>query len=219
MVTTNHVINYKDVSKSLTNILDVELSSGRKVLWLISGGSSLPIAAEVYMHMLSYSRENIFITFVDDKFGDKITNERAFCQLLGKAGRDCKISIVDANLTFQENVSNFNNLIVDKLQWADFCIGQFGLGEKFHTGGIWPFSRATSTRSVVCGYEREGVKHITVTPTLIKQLDVAFINSLGANKRELVEHFLSSEASIRAEPTQSLKRAKQCVLYSDVLPN
>lgn len=106
----------------------------------------------------------------------------------------------------------------EEFENADFRIGQFGIGEGYHTGGIMAHTIASKCFDrLVCSYEFSEERKITVTPGLISKLDVAFVNSLGEQKRDLVQHFCISNELIDDEPTQALKTAQRTLLFSDVL--
>jgi 6-phosphogluconolactonase/glucosamine-6-phosphate isomerase/deaminase len=109
-------------------------------------------------------------------------------------------------------------LLAKRLEWAQVAIGQFGIGADYHTGGILPDSPAArETEKLAITYEQDGSKKITITPATIKRLNLAFINSMGESKRNIIQHFRESQAAVQDEPAQALKSAKRTYLYSDVL--
>lgn len=220
-MTLQPCISLDQVAEVLSGLIATELQAGRKVLWLVSGGSSLPVAARV-MDMLNGKRlENLYITLVDDKFlapDDPASNASQFTALGFEPGAVQYWPILTGG-SLEATTAQFEVLLEKLLAEVDVTIGQFGLGEGYHTGGILAHSPAAHEQSrLACGYEQDGIGHITVTPALIGRLDVAFINSMGEGKRPLVAHFLESEATVDDEPTQALKTARQVVVVSDVLP-
>ncbi|HZM63507.1 MAG TPA: 6-phosphogluconolactonase [Candidatus Saccharimonadales bacterium] len=219
MITSRSVKNQKEIVEALANLLIGTLKNGKRLLWFVSGGSSIPVAVEVSHKLIGNNLSNLFITLVDDKFGLPAA-ETNFGQLQseGFASSNATMhNILQPSSSLKQTGERFDKLLKERLAWADIAIGQFGLGEGYHTGGIMAGSPAARARKLAIGYEYQGQGKVTVTPVLIKRLDVAFINSMGEGKRPLVRHFLQSTASVTAEPTQSLKTTKQTFLYSDVL--
>jgi 6-phosphogluconolactonase/glucosamine-6-phosphate isomerase/deaminase len=231
-VRTVAVQTMDDVADGLITLLTEPLAAGQKVLWLISGGSSIPVAATVSQQLgrQGVNTEGLFVTLVDDLY-DPAHSAATNWQKLQDAGFEpgqatmqgilpLKREALTATDTAPDTIAaQFNRLLEDRLAWADVSIGQFGLGDGFHTGGVLAGSPAArEAERLAIAYKHDGVHKITVTPALIGRLDTALVNSMGEGKRPLVKHFLTSTKDIVAEPTQGLKSAKQTYLYSDVLP-
>lgn len=216
------VTQVDEVSTALFQLIEQPLAEGKKVLWLISGGSSLPIAAVVARRLQNSDTANLYVTLVDDKVTPEAINGSNWQRLLDLGFDVTKITaagIVQPNMPLEAMTSAFNALLNIRLDWADVSIGQFGIGADYHTGGMLPGSPAAQeNEQLAIGYEYAGEGKLTITPAVIKRLDIAFINSLGESKREVVDHFLSSVADLVVEPAQGLKLAKETYLYSDVLP-
>lgn len=147
---------------------------------------------------------------------DKPSNWKQL-QALGFAVPGATIcQLLQADASESASAERYDAVLTDWLKAVDLSIGQFGIGEGYHTGGILPHSpAATENTKLVVSYEQDMLRRVTVTPKLISRLDVAFINSFGASKKSLVEHFLHSSATITAEPTQALKTAATTRLYTD----
>jgi len=214
------VKSHNEVCAALANLISKQLKNGKKVVWFVSGGSSISIASLALGMIDSKEINNLFVTLVDDKFGVELsqTNGQQFMHLLTGLHSQQFQGIVDLGKDLDIVTDEFLELVTNKMEWADITIGQFGIGEGFHTGGILANSPAVHSDDLVCSYSEYNNTRITITPKLIKQLNYAFVNSMGEGKRVLVAHFIKSQALIEAEPTQALKEAKNCLLYSDVLP-
>lgn len=217
---TNVVLGVSDVVDNLSSLLNAHLIIGKKVFWLISGGSSIPIAVQVSKTISPAFYPQLWTMLVDEiiNIQESETNGERLLRA-GFATGIPFIKIYEKGLALEEMVLHFGAAIAEKIGWADVSVGQFGIGDGFHTGGIMPRSIAAETHNkLAIAYEHEEAKKITVTPGLVEKLDIVFINSLGETKRELVRHFLNSKENIYDEPTQALKLAKHCYLASDVLP-
>ncbi len=210
----------KDTPRLLAAELNAALGNGRKVFWLVSGGSSLPVAVAA-LKLLRFNANQLVITLVDDKFlpPESTDSNAAKLQRLDFEPGAASYQPILCGKGLEQTTKLFAEYLHERLVWADFALGQFGLGESFHTGGILPHSPAAKAlQELACGYMQDGIGHITVTPGLIQKLDIAFVNSTGEAKRPLVEHFLKSTAQAVEEPTQALKLAQRVILVSDVLP-
>lgn len=175
----------------------------------------MPVAVDV-MKLLGRPA-NLRVALVDD-YRPAVTASGKNWQQLDTANFPIE-TILQENVSLESCGKRYEDNLNSALAWADFTIGQFGLGAGFHTGGIQPNSSAAhEMQKLAVSYARDEIEHLTITPALISKLDVVFINSTGEAKRPLVEHFLSSQASIYEEPTQALKTAAKTILCSDVLP-
>ena len=205
------------VSSDLAKLINEHLAKAQKVLWLISGGSSIPIAVNT-ARLIENSDNRLFITLVDDIYSAVETDTNWY--KLQEQGFSLKSKPIlwGGRMSSEKTGEDFNQRLLKYLQEVDFSIGQFGIGEGYHTGGIQPGSvAAKTTNKLAVGYLDGETARVTITPELISRLDIVFINSLGEAKKALIEHFLSSTAAIEKEPTQALKTAKEVYLYSDVM--
>ncbi len=206
------------VAAALAKNIQRHLTVGKKVLWFVSGGSSLPIAHSV-INILDSSFGELFITLVDDVYGaNSNSNWSKFLKLGFDPEKISCAGILQDGLSPAETTKAFEELVEERMAWADIAFGQFGIGEGYHTGGIQPGSVASREHQRLALSYRDGeITRVTITPGLIEKLDEVYINSFGVAKKVLVEHFIDSNASIESEPTQALKHAKLTYLYTDAV--
>ncbi len=206
----------EQASLAIAQLINEHMAQNEKILWLISGGSSIPIATQA-ARLIQNSDNLLLTTLVDDIYGvDEVDTN--WHKLRAQGSRLNAEPILQLNKSLEETGEHFSNKLGDYLKEVDFAIGQFGIGDGYHTGGIQPGSVATApTDELAIGYRDGKTARVTVTPALISCLDVAFVNSFGRAKLELVRHFLKSNASVVDEPTQALKQAKNTYLYTDVI--
>lgn len=217
------VASTDEVAAGLMDAIRPRLRNGGKLLWLISGGSSIPVAVMVSKRLADETTDTtgLFATLVDDIYDTPDDEGHNWHRLMQEGfimPQGGGIGIARASQQLKRDTAAFDQLLQQKLAWADSTIGQFGIGDDFHTGGIAPQSIAAREHDrLAVGYAYNGQEKITITPGLIARLDVAFVNSLGEAKRPLVAHFLVSEVSPEIEPVQNLKTAHKTYLYSDVI--
>ena len=210
------VLNTDEIGEAIAQHINTAISNGKKVLWLISGGSSIPVAVAAAKALGSVDQDLLRIGLVDEKFTaeENLSNGAQ----LTEAGFTIDFSpIILPNVDLDKCGSEYETYIKDSLGWADMSIGQFGIGNGYHTGGIVAGSPAITDEAYVTDYSMNDERHITLTTRVIEELDIAIINSTGEAKRSLVAHFIESDVPIEKEPTQALKRARRTILYSDVL--
>ncbi len=192
----------------LATYLIQEIDRNQNVVWFISGGSSIPIAQMAIQSIVFQRLSKIKIVIVDEKF--KRSNQ----------ARTNWSQLVKGNTYLQQTVKPILHAkltIEECLEWADYAIGQFGIGEGYYTGGIQSGSVAVTNRALAAYYQHGDFKHITVTTKLISILDLVFINSFGESKIELVVHFTNSQANVHDEPTQALKSARKSIIATDTI--
>ncbi len=199
-----------------------ELNSGKKVLWLIPGGSNISISARAFEMIRNKVTPEILkrlsVILTDERYvpvGHKDSNWQQFI----KAGFnfDAIRSVpVLKNLTLEETVSEYERNFKLLSDEADIVIGQFGIGSDSHIAGALPGSPAIETDKTVVAYEAPQFTRITLTlPALKNNTDVAFGCVFGVAKRDAVHDLETQETSLDKAPAQILKSIKDSYLISD----
>ncbi len=96
------------------------------------------------------------------------------------------IPVLDGS-SLNDTVARFGYEVEKAVKSADDIVGQFGIGSDGHIAGILPHSSAVSETSSTCGYESGTFTRITLTPPILKQIDVAYSFVSGASKKAAVE--------------------------------
>lgn len=101
-----------------------------------------------------------------------------------------------------------------------YQIGVFGIGEDGHTAGLLPGYKSSWDGETCCyvGYENSGSfkKRITLTPSSIKKMDVAFILASGKKKKKVLKKLKSSrKANTDAFPALVLLDIPQIEVFTD----
>ncbi len=194
----------------------------KSILWMISGGSSIPIAIAAAHTICGQGwHKNVQAYLVDDKLAplaDTGVNYQALVDGGFPLG-NIPLKPIEYHGDVEKDAARYHRVLSQAISEADIVVGQFGIGAGYHTGGILPGSEAAREDvKLVVGYIKDDVTSITITPVFIRRMDVVFINSFGEGKRKMVAHFLGSDAIVEQEPTQVLKEAVSTVIASDVLP-
>ena len=188
----------------------------KKILFLVPGGSALPIARTVLAKLPSAVRMNIAITLTDERYGAIGHKDENWNQLVDGIELSSYAEALPVNTgaeldtTEQNYAKNLERLV----EWADQVIGLFGMGADGHTAGILPQSAATAATSYACAYSAEPFVRITTTPLFFKHLDTAVLYAVGEDKQPMIDA-LSRDVSYVVMPAQLLKEARHFIVFND----
>lgn len=215
-------IKIKDQSEAgemLAKKIGEYLGHGKKVLWLLSGGSNIILEVEV-LNILKKAfgdnlKENLAVTLIDERYGKVGHDDSNWIQLL-QNGFD--ISAVRAlpvlcGLEPKETVIEFGKNYRDLEAWADIIIGQFGIGSDGHTAGVLPNTVGVTAPGTACFYDGGQYQRITLTLKTIRNIDEAYTFAYGESKKEIVEKLKNEELSLEEMPAQILKEIPESYLY------
>jgi 6-phosphogluconolactonase/glucosamine-6-phosphate isomerase/deaminase len=206
------------VVEYLSRVISGQLSAGKRVLWLVAGGSSMPVAVAVSKALKSsgVSLEKLVMTLTDERYGD-VGHADSNWQQLKELDFDLPRATLQPVLTGKEmdaTVADFVSLLETEFQKADYCIALFGIGPDGHTAGILPHSPAVAEPKSACGYDAGAYKRVTMTPNAIARLDEAVVYAIGEPKWPVLEA-LETDLSLDDQPAQALKQVPKCTIFTD----
>lgn len=197
------------------------LQSKPAVLWLVSGGSNIPIQHAI-MEMVpdSLSRKLVIVP-VDERFGPfghKDSNSRQ----MRDAGFDPKhaewIDPLDYGLSLAETVRLFNDTLSRKIADGAYIVGTFGVGADGHTAGILPYSPALHSSEIAVGYNAPDYTRITIcADSIASHCDEAYISAFGENKKEAVMTILRRSDTREKIPALLFHNVDSSILYNDFI--
>jgi 6-phosphogluconolactonase/glucosamine-6-phosphate isomerase/deaminase len=197
------------------------LNDNKRVLWLVSGGSTIPIAASVLKRLQADSAklQYLMIMQIDERFG-QVGHPDSNWQQLKEAG------FLDGNTTsfpilqgkdLQTTRSDYEQILEHALQKAAYKIGLFGIGTDGHTAGILPGTEATKKNaSLVVAYRTPDYTRITISAEAISQLDTVIAYAAGSAKENALRT-LEKDVPVAEQPAQILKSVKDSYVYNDIL--
>lgn len=210
------VMSAGSVAAHLAEVIGEKLRGGKRVLWLVSGGSAIAVAAEASKQLQGVPLENLTVTLTDERYGDVGHPDSNWSQLQ-TAGFD----LPDANLLpvlhgdgMQATVQKFATALEQTLAEVDFRIGLFGIGVDGHTAGILPHSVAVAETNLASGYDGGNFLRITMTPPAIARLDEAIAYAVGEAKWPVLDQ-LESGIPADDQPAQFLKQVPTVTIYND----
>lgn len=215
-----HISSLEPVIDKLTNLISTGIEDGQSVLWLLSGGSAIPVAIEVAKRLKidHGDRLNLLtVSLVDERYGPVDYMNSNWYQLIegGFDAAPAKYEPVLKGLDFKETLADFDTTVDRLFRTNDLKIGLFGIGPDGHTAGILPDSVAVNvTDKLVAGYEGPDYERITITAPAIAKLEFAVTYAVGEAKIPAIKSLIESDIPPNMQPAQFLKQAKSLYIYS-----
>lgn len=203
--------------------LSASLGENLRVLWLICGGSNIPLAAEA----MNLVRKTIGVEQLgqlsvgqtDERFGPIGHKDSNWKQMEDTAFNFDNINPMPMLLgeSLEKTVEDYARRIKNAFEENDIVVAQFGIGADGHVAGMLPHTTAIDERELVSGYEAEPFVRITLTPPAFDSIDAAYTFAFGASKHEAVTKLWQKDLTIFEMPAQILKRIPESYFYSDQL--
>ena len=219
MLTFHKAAEATDAVDILKKRLIQALSTNQHVLWLVSGGSNVPLSLKVMNELPIEITTNLTIVLVDERYGEYNHPDSNMFQL-ESVGFDSKNATVipiltPENLTLDATCEKYNQAVSKAFDRADITIGQLGLGDDGHIAGILPVSSAITSKDLVACYQAEKYTRITLTPLALKHIDVAYVFAYGKSKYKALSELRDKTLSVEIQPAQILKQLMECHVYND----
>lgn len=203
------------------NRLIRELSDGKKVLWLVCGGSAISAEAEILKAIHSSgTTERLTVMLMDERYGAVGHPDSNWWQLQ-QAGCDfTSINalpvMADPLKSLTETATEYAQKVARAFDEADVVIGLFGLGADGHTAGILPNSPAATEESkLVVGYNSPPFDRITLTRKALLRVDVAFVFAFGDSKSPALLDLQRGEKPFIEMPARLHAELPECYVYND----
>jgi 6-phosphogluconolactonase/glucosamine-6-phosphate isomerase/deaminase len=200
----------------ITQALTAKLSKGKRVLWLLSGGSAIGVATAVADKLAGQNLEKLAVTLTDERYGDLGHTDSNWRQLADAGFKlpGARMRPVLTSASFDATVINFAEILEEELDRADYRIGLFGIGPDGHTAGILPGSPAVEADDLTEGFEWTDYQRITMTPSAIECLDEAVVYAVGEAKWPTLDK-LDEDVDVDEQPAQALKSVPLVTIFND----
>jgi 6-phosphogluconolactonase/glucosamine-6-phosphate isomerase/deaminase len=204
----------------LTARLITELRKGKRVLWLLSGGSNIRASVEVMDSIADDLTNNLSLLLADERYGPVGHKDSNWQQLLD-AGFDAKqattYEVLNGESSLSAAAAAYTAVAEKAFSEADLIIAQLGIGEDGHILGILPNSPAVAARSLVYAYDGGKFQRLTLTTEAIKQVNTAYVFAFGEGKHEALLQLRRQKVAASAQPAQLLKLIPEVYIYNDQL--
>jgi 6-phosphogluconolactonase/glucosamine-6-phosphate isomerase/deaminase len=211
--------DWDDGVADLAHRLIKELSNGKRVLWLVSGGSNTRATCKIMDLVQDGLCRNLTIAPADERFGPEGHSDSNWTQLL-QAGLDTKQASVVKVLEGGDSLSSTVNRYQESMKAAfddnDLVIAQLGIGADGHTAGILPGSPAAyETEELVTSYKSEPFTRLTLTFPALRRINVAYAFAFGESKLEALTGLKQASQPLQEQPAQILNELPEAYLYND----
>jgi 6-phosphogluconolactonase/glucosamine-6-phosphate isomerase/deaminase len=207
-----------EAAEFIAAALSAPLREGKKVLWLVPGGSAIALAAEVAKRLRDVPLNTLTITLTDERYGPVGHPDSNWLQL-EQAGfmplPGAQLLPVLTGTSMGETVAQFSSVLKEQLAVADYALGLFGIGADGHTAGILPHSPAVTSQDFAAGYDAISFQRITMTPPAIAKLDEAVVSAMGETKWPVIDELESTDKPIPDQPAQLLKQVPKLTIFND----
>lgn len=207
-----------ELAAALIAALNTALDSGKKVLWLVPGGSNISVVVRVMSGLNESNLKNLTLALSDERYGEPGHADSNFRQLhdQGLNERGATFTDILNSSTFEDTVVSSAALMEKLITSSDIIIGFLGMGPDGHIAGILPGSIATETNEKwVVGYDAKQFKRITLTPFALSHIQKAYVGAFGAEKRSALENLCTKASSIGEQPSRILCHLPEVSIFND----
>jgi 6-phosphogluconolactonase/glucosamine-6-phosphate isomerase/deaminase len=201
----------------LTKRLIDELTAGKRVLWLVTGGSNIPAAVEIMEHIPTPLTNLLTITLTDERYGEPGHDDSNWQQLIaaGFQGKEAVLlPVLISGASLEQVTQKYDELLAKQLANCDVAVGLFGMGADGHIAGILPGTKATKASGLAFGYETKEYTRVTITFSTFEQLNAAYVLAFSKAKLPALTH-LASKLPLNEQPAQILKKLPEAYIYND----
>lgn len=204
--------------QDLTKRLTQELQAGKKVLWLIGGGSNINASVAVMEALPEELTKQLAIFMTDERYGD-VGHMHSNSRQLLEAGLQQKDAIfmpmLQPGFSMEETQERYAQALERAVEHADIVIAQSGIGPDGHIAGILPHSPAVKATGWVTGYEAPNYKRMTMTFDALRNIDAAYYMAFGDDKASALTQLRNESLSLDEQPAQILKEIPEAYVYND----
>jgi 6-phosphogluconolactonase/glucosamine-6-phosphate isomerase/deaminase len=196
------------------------LTNGEKVLWLVPGGSNIPISVAVMKKVAQAATvtmlNNLSIALTDERYGPLGHADSNWKQLYdaGFTHTGPKTQVLHENITLEDTVKRYSEDIENLFSSHDHIVGQFGIGEDGHIAGVLPGTIGVASTDRVVGYQSEKFTRISLTLSALARIHSAYAFVFGESKKKVIEK-LHQEVALDEMPSQILKKIPKPIAYTD----
>lgn len=215
----------KDGAEALALQISSALKGGRKVLWLVCGGSNIPAAVRamdmVRKNVDEATLPDLTVAQTDERYGVPGHADSNWSQLLDTGFNVNKVNTIPvlAGKSLKATVDDYAAKIGTAFEEASgtggLIVALFGIGADGHIAGILPGSPALADPGYASGYEAGSFIRITMTPPAIRKIHSAYALAFGPSKKIPLTNLKNRIEKIEKEPAQILKELPMAMVYSD----
>lgn len=196
-----------------------QLEEGKKVLWLFSGGSNIPLTVQVMNELPDKLTSQLTIIPIDERYGP-MGHKDSNSKQLDDAGFKPKQATVFAPLNnsgIDDTVIRYTQALEAAFTQADLVVAQLGMGADGHIAGILPHSPALTAETLVTAYQGPDFMRLTMTLPSLRKIDQAYLFAYGKPKRAALDRLCDGDYPMDDQPAQVLRELREVYVYNDQL--
>lgn len=207
--------------EKMANKIAASLGENMKVLWLICGGSNIPLAKEamdiIRSKVNTEQLGNLTVGQTDERYGSPGHKDSNWKQMedAGFNFDNTQAAPMLLGESFEETVRDYERRISEAFGESDITIAQFGIGADGHIAGMLPHTGGIEEEKLVFAYESAPFTRVTLTPPAFEHIDVAYTFAFGEGKHDAVTKLWQKDLTVLEMPCQILKRIPESYFYSD----
>lgn len=208
----------EDGVEPLRDRLGRELEDGKHVVWLVPGGSNIPLSVAVMAQLPEVATGNLTILLSDERYGNP-GHADSNAHQLEQAGFTAKrarfVPVLQESMSIEDTCKQYGSAFQEASQKADVIIGQFGMGADGHIAGVLPGSPAIQSADMAASYATPTFTRITLTPKALQSVTAAYIFAFGAEKCAALKNLQTRTLNLDEQPAQLLKQLPEAYAYND----
>lgn len=216
------VIQTTRLAEQLAKDLNAALSKYKSVIWLVPGGSNVPVSATASRLLDQSLTDKLTIMQTDERFVSLGSPDCNWLQLheagfvVGQARAYPMLTSDSQDL--QATAAAYAEIVEREFDRADCIFGQFGFGADGHIAGIKPNSVAATSEALVAGYQADDFTRLTLTFKALRRVTIAKAFAYGEAKRPVVEKLSdATDAPLVDFPVGVLRDIPDSTIYNDLL--
>ena len=209
---------WDDGVADLTARLVRELAAGKKVLWLLSGGSNIATSAQIMDNISASQSKHLTVSLIDERYGEPGHADSNWAQLMqaGFKGKQATLlPVLKEGAGFEQTLEDYTKLAEQAFDGNDVIIAQLGIGPDGHVAGILPDSPAVTAQGMVAGYDAPPLRRLTLTFPALRRVQAAYVFAFGKPKHKALTMLRDGALPLAEQPAQILKELSEAYLYSD----
>ena len=196
-----------------------ELSAGKKVVWLVSGGSNIDISVAIMANIPGPLQSLLTVMFIDERYGPVGHADSNFEQLIRRGFEPeaaTLIPLLQAGLSLEATALAYGEVLQLELTESNVVIAQLGIGGDGHTAGILPQSQAAKDGTdLVTSYNTDQFDRITLTFTGLRSVTAAYVLAYGGSKKDALLRLQQTEVALAEQPAQIYRQIPESYIYND----
>jgi 6-phosphogluconolactonase/glucosamine-6-phosphate isomerase/deaminase len=207
------------VARALSKKIKKRLENGERVLWLVSGGSTVSIARQAAELLSGVNLEKLTVGLADERYGQPGHKDSNWQKLLesGFGLEGASLMPVLNGQPPEVTAKQYGKQLDRALEAAGYSLALLGMGSDGHTAGIMPDSPAIAARSSVITYKYRDFQRVTLTVRALSRLSEVILHAVGKDKQAALKDLGSKSLSVQVQPAQLIKRIPRWTVYNDVV--